>query len=476
MTKKRKPPRVCKFYTRNCCTEGDACSFLHVDETDTAGRKSARRDAKECLTTQEQTHESEWASKQIEPVHLTVRVRNQEDVQVGLEFQSRSAQRKVNAVEPWNSMEALEARAVGEQQQALTLEKPQQVAANYSASLQRTAAIHRLEHEEQETVKKVLQQEKKRLQHQREKLQQAKEVLQQQKNELQREKKHPKMLSSEELQELKENIEDEIRTRVKKAEECQRQAVEQVEKDHKSFACAVSLAIMTNPQSAPDGHTYESADIRGWITQQKGKQALTPAYKKIWPYGEIMVSTELIPNHTLRAAINETYEKTFKAMFPKESGDIQLWGSMNSLKDICASAAKESVKTVSRDIPLAAAVMVAATVDVEGTDTAEEKEGATAAEEDEEAVAAAEVAAAAADEVVVAHGVAEEVCPGIHNSCDACLTGKKKKHTCDKANKPCTSRAANTNAPAPAVKLSGKGSAHALVPGSRAEEKRLLGH
>jgi len=46
-------------------------------------------------------------------------------------------------------MEALEARAVGEQQQALTLEKPQQVAANYSASLQRTAAIHRLEHEEQ---------------------------------------------------------------------------------------------------------------------------------------------------------------------------------------------------------------------------------------------------------------------------------------------------------------------------------------
>jgi len=167
---------------------------------------------------------------------------------------------------------------------------------------------------------------------------------------------------------------------------------------------------------APDGYTYELAYIKQWIARQDN-QASTPENTKMWPSSQMeMTSTSLIPNHTLRGAIHESLEKTLKAIFARERGDIQLqvpMNSRNSLVNMHASAEKESVETRPWDIPLAASAIVAATVDRVGTHMAEENDETVEAEKDQGTVAAAKVSAAA-DKVVVEHGVAEEVYEHTH--------------------------------------------------------------
>ena len=62
-----------------------------------------------------------------------------------------------------------------------------------------------------------------------------------------------------------------------------------------AFYCPISFHVMTDPVICADGHTYERASIESWLlahnTSPKTNEALS--------------TTDLIPNHTIRAAIDE---------------------------------------------------------------------------------------------------------------------------------------------------------------------------
>ena len=63
----------------------------------------------------------------------------------------------------------------------------------------------------------------------------------------------------------------------------------------KSFVCPITLALMTDPVSCADGHSYERINISEWL-KRSDKSPLT---------GMALPNTNLTPNHALRNAIDE---------------------------------------------------------------------------------------------------------------------------------------------------------------------------
>ena len=61
-----------------------------------------------------------------------------------------------------------------------------------------------------------------------------------------------------------------------------------------ALTCSISLDIMQDPVMACDGHTYERAAIEAWLSA-------SPTSPKT---GEVLESTTLIPNHSVRQLID----------------------------------------------------------------------------------------------------------------------------------------------------------------------------
>ena len=62
-----------------------------------------------------------------------------------------------------------------------------------------------------------------------------------------------------------------------------------------NFLCPITYDIMHDPVSARDGHTYERSAIQRWFDEGKRSSPVT---------NEIMLSTDLIPNHFVKAQIS----------------------------------------------------------------------------------------------------------------------------------------------------------------------------
>jgi len=62
-----------------------------------------------------------------------------------------------------------------------------------------------------------------------------------------------------------------------------------------SFLCPITHELLVRPVTAPDGHTYERADIEKWLN----RHSTSPMTN------EYMSSNNLIPNHTMRSQIAE---------------------------------------------------------------------------------------------------------------------------------------------------------------------------
>lgn len=69
------------------------------------------------------------------------------------------------------------------------------------------------------------------------------------------------------------------------------------------FLCPITMAIMENPVFAEDGHSYEEAQIKAWLA----KKLTSPKT------GAELPSNRLIPNHGLRALIQDYKEKKKQA-------------------------------------------------------------------------------------------------------------------------------------------------------------------
>lgn len=67
-----------------------------------------------------------------------------------------------------------------------------------------------------------------------------------------------------------------------------------------AFSCPISNSLMKDPVIAPDGYSYERSRIVRWIHQKRS----SPMTGKRFPYPVI------IPNHTLRHAIQKFVEGT----------------------------------------------------------------------------------------------------------------------------------------------------------------------
>ncbi len=64
----------------------------------------------------------------------------------------------------------------------------------------------------------------------------------------------------------------------------------------RGFVCPITLGLMRRPTLAADGHSYERAAIRQWLARGHRKSPATNALLK---------HTELVPNHALRASIDD---------------------------------------------------------------------------------------------------------------------------------------------------------------------------
>ena len=65
-----------------------------------------------------------------------------------------------------------------------------------------------------------------------------------------------------------------------------------------ALTCSISLDIMQDPVMACDGHTYERAAIEAWLSA-------SPTSPKT---GEVLESTTLIPNHSVRQLIDAFHQ------------------------------------------------------------------------------------------------------------------------------------------------------------------------
>ena len=68
-----------------------------------------------------------------------------------------------------------------------------------------------------------------------------------------------------------------------------------------AFKCPISDSIMRQPVVAADGHTYEEGSIKRWFVEH-GASAKSPLA------GQPLGSTQTVPNHTLRKAIEEAVD------------------------------------------------------------------------------------------------------------------------------------------------------------------------
>jgi TPR repeat protein len=68
---------------------------------------------------------------------------------------------------------------------------------------------------------------------------------------------------------------------------------------HECF-CPITQVIMEDPVIAQDGHTYERAAIKDWLDRGNPTSPKT---------GAMLLSTELIPNHTMRSLIQDIKEQ-----------------------------------------------------------------------------------------------------------------------------------------------------------------------
>ncbi len=70
-----------------------------------------------------------------------------------------------------------------------------------------------------------------------------------------------------------------------------------------SFLCSINLDIMKDPVMCTDGHSYERKAIEEWFLRSDRSPKTN----------EILISTQLFPNHSLRAAIQEFLEQSEKS-------------------------------------------------------------------------------------------------------------------------------------------------------------------
>ena len=67
---------------------------------------------------------------------------------------------------------------------------------------------------------------------------------------------------------------------------------------HPDYACPISLAIMRDPVVTDDGQSYERTEIKAWFkSQREANEPLTS------PLRAPLTSAQLVPNHSLRRAI-----------------------------------------------------------------------------------------------------------------------------------------------------------------------------
>ena len=70
---------------------------------------------------------------------------------------------------------------------------------------------------------------------------------------------------------------------------------------HADFVCAITNDLMRDPVVAANGHSYERAAMERWMATPNGhKDPLT---------GLPLANTNLIPNHTLKKAILNAFER-----------------------------------------------------------------------------------------------------------------------------------------------------------------------
>ena len=79
-----------------------------------------------------------------------------------------------------------------------------------------------------------------------------------------------------------------------------------------AFCCAITQEEMRDPVMAGDGHCYERAAIVDWFRRAARRQ-VPPTSPNT---GAELTSTELVPNHSLRQAIEEWREQLFMALDP----------------------------------------------------------------------------------------------------------------------------------------------------------------
>ena len=79
-----------------------------------------------------------------------------------------------------------------------------------------------------------------------------------------------------------------------------------------AFCCAITQEEMRDPVIAGDGHCYERAAIVDWFRRAARRQ-VPPTSPNT---GAELTSTELVPNHSLRQAIEEWREQHFMALDP----------------------------------------------------------------------------------------------------------------------------------------------------------------
>jgi hypothetical protein len=76
---------------------------------------------------------------------------------------------------------------------------------------------------------------------------------------------------------------------------------------HPDYACPISLVIMRDPVVTDDGQSYERTEIEAWFkTQREANEPLTS------PLRAPLKSSELVPNHSLRRAIEAAVQAQLK--------------------------------------------------------------------------------------------------------------------------------------------------------------------
>ena len=75
-----------------------------------------------------------------------------------------------------------------------------------------------------------------------------------------------------------------------------------------AFCCPITQEEMADPVVASDGHCYERAAIVEWF-----RQRVPPTSPKT---GAALTSAELVPNHSLRQAMEEWRERQPMALDP----------------------------------------------------------------------------------------------------------------------------------------------------------------